>query len=62
VRLQPKRWFLTNFCAGASYSELNDAAERIGPGADGLLAPSGGELLEMEIGRVFAAALVAPVN
>jgi ribulose kinase len=31
------KWFLTNFCAGTSYTELNDAAERIRPGADGLL-------------------------
>jgi ribulose kinase len=31
------KWFLTNFCAGASHAELNDAAERVGPGADGLL-------------------------
>jgi ribulose kinase len=31
------KWFLTNFCAGTSYAELNDAAERIAPGADGLL-------------------------
>jgi ribulose kinase len=32
------KWFTNNFCATASLKELNEAAQRIPPGADGLVA------------------------